>query len=217
MIRIAPSILSADFSCLRQELSKIEEARADMVHLDIMDGHFVPTMTIGPIVVEALRPHSKLPFDVHLMVENPDRHIKAFNEAGADIITVHAEASRDLARTVSFIKSLGLKAGVSINPSTHEDAVKGVLNMVDMVLVMTVNPGYGGQKFIDGLEAKVGRLRELISNKGLAVDIEVDGGINIETIGRVVSAGANVIVTGSAFFQSEDPAEFVAKLRRCGA
>ena len=213
MIRIAPSILSADFSCLRQELEKIQDSGADMVHLDIMDGHFVPTMTIGPIVVEALRPYSKLPFDAHLMVENPDKYIEAFKEAGADSITVHAEAARDLKKTIVAIKSLGLRAGVALNPATHEDVIRNVLDKVDMVLIMTVNPGYGGQKFISGLEEKIRNVHDLILKKGLNVDIEVDGGINTDTVGKVVSAGANVIVTGSAFFRSKDPKKFISQLR----
>ena len=213
MIRIAPSILSADFSCLRRELDKIENSGADMVHLDIMDGHFVPPITIGPIIVKALRPYTKLPFDAHLMVENPDKYIKDFYEAGADIITVHAEVVRDLEKTIASIKSLGLRAGVAINPATHEDAVLKVLDKVDMVLIMTVNPGYGGQKYIEGLDGKIRIVHEAILKSGRNVDLEVDGGINTDTIGKVVSAGANVIVTGSAFFRNENPKEYVLKLR----
>jgi len=214
MIKIAPSILSADFSCLRSELEKIEKSGADMVHLDIMDGHFVPPITIGAIVVEALRPHTKLPFDAHLMVSNPERHIESFAKAGADSITIHAEAAADLEASLARIKSLGVRAGVSINPETDESVVLNILDKVDMVLVMTVHPGYGGQKYIAGMENKVRHIREAANKLNLPLDIQVDGGINPETIKTVVSAGANVIVTGSAFFSSKDPAEFVSILRK---
>ena len=213
MIKIAPSILAADFSCLREELGKINDSGADMVHLDIMDGHFVPPMTIGPIVVQALRPYTKLPFDVHLMVENPEKHISAFKEAGADSITVHAETVQDLGKTIGFIKSLGLKAGVAVKPETTADSLDEILSIVDMVLIMTVNPGYGGQKFIEGIQEKIRSVRDTITKRGLDVDIEVDGGINTETIATVISAGANVIVTGSAFFMSHDPKDFVSRLK----
>ncbi|SHJ38553.1 ribulose-phosphate 3-epimerase [Thermoclostridium caenicola] len=214
MIKIAPSILSADFSCLRSELEKIEKAGADMVHLDVMDGHFVPPITIGAIVVDALRPHTKLPFDAHLMVSNPDRHIESFAEAGADSITIHAEVAPDLNASLARIRSLGVRVGVSINPETDEKVVLDILDKVDMVLVMTVRPGYGGQKYIEGMESKVRNIREAANRLNLPLDIQVDGGINTETIKKVVSAGANVIVTGSAFFNSKDPAEFVSMLRR---
>lgn len=214
MIKIAPSILSADFSDLKSELKKIETAGADMVHLDVMDGHFVPPITIGAVVVSALRPHTKLPFDAHLMVDNPDRHIESFAEAGADSITIHAEAAPNLEASLSRIKSLGVRAGVSINPETDESVILNVLDKVDMVLVMTVHPGYGGQKYIEGMEKKVRNIRDAANRMNLPLDIEVDGGINTETIKKVVSAGANVIVTGSAFFYSKDPTEFVAQLRR---
>lgn len=214
MIKIAPSILSADFSCLRSELEKIEKSGADMVHLDIMDGHFVPPITIGAIVVEALRPYTKLPFDAHLMVSNPERHIESFVKAGADSITIHAEAASDLEASLARIRSLGVRAGVSINPETDESVILNILDKVDMVLVMTVHPGYGGQKYIEGMENKVRIIREAANRLNLPLDIQVDGGINPETIKTVVSAGANVIVTGSAFFNSQDPAEFVSTLRK---
>jgi ribulose-phosphate 3-epimerase len=213
MIKIAPSILSADFSSLKTELEKIEKSGADMVHLDIMDGHFVPPITIGAIVVSALRPHSKLPFDTHLMVSNPDSHIESFVEAGSDSITIHAEAAKNLEASLTGIRSLGVRAGVSISPETDESAIINVLDKVDMVLIMTVRPGYGGQKYIEGMEKKIRNVRDAANRLGLPLDIQVDGGINSETIKKVVTAGANVIVTGSAFFNSKDPAEFVSLLK----
>lgn len=213
MIKIAPSILSADFSCLKTELEKIERSGADMVHLDIMDGHFVPPITIGAIVVNALRPHSKLPFDTHLMVSNPDSHIESFIEAGSDSITIHAEAAKNLEASLARIRSLGARAGVSISPETDESVIINILDKVDMVLIMTVRPGYGGQKYIEGMEKKIRNVRDAANRLGLSLDIQVDGGINSETIKKVVTAGANVIVTGSAFFNSKDPAEFVSLLK----
>jgi len=213
MIKIAPSILSADFSCLKTELEKIERSGADMVHLDIMDGHFVPPITIGAIVVSALRPHSKLPFDTHLMVSNPDSHIESFVEAGSDSITIHAEAAKNLEASLARIRSLGARAGVSISPETDESVIINILDKVDMVLIMTVRPGYGGQKYIEGMEKKIRNVRDAANRLGLSLDIQVDGGINSETIKKVVTAGANVIVTGSAFFNSKDPAEFVSLLK----
>jgi ribulose-phosphate 3-epimerase len=213
MIKIAPSILSADFSSLKTELEKIERSGADMVHLDIMDGHFVPPITIGAIVVNALRPHSKLLFDTHLMVSNPDSHIESFIEAGSDSITIHAEAAKNLEASLARIRSLGARAGVSISPETDESVIINILDKVDMVLIMTVRPGYGGQKYIEGMEKKIRNVRDAANRLGLSLDIQVDGGINSETIKKVVTAGANVIVTGSAFFNSKDPAEFVSLLK----
>lgn len=216
MIKIAPSILSADFSILGEEIRKIEKSGADMVHIDVMDGHFVPNITIGPLVVSSIRPLTKLPLDVHLMISNPDSYIEAFKEAGADIITVHAEAAHHLDRTVSCIREMGIKAGVSLNPSTPEDVLEYVLDKIDMVLVMTVNPGFGGQEFIGAMLEKITRLKEMIQRKGLSTDIEVDGGINENTIAQVSKAGANVFVTGSAFFGSQDPEAFVRLLKEKG-
>jgi ribulose-phosphate 3-epimerase len=198
MILIAPSILSADFSDLKSEVRRIEEAGADMVHIDVMDGHFVPPITIGQGVVASLRPHTKLPFDVHLMVTYPERFIHDFRNAGADSITVHAEATEKLPEVLTEIRRTGARAGVSIKPDTSEEAIVGLLDKVDMVLIMTVNPGYGGQSFMPSTLDKIRRLREIITQRGLRVDIEVDGGINLETIQYVTEAGANVIVTGSA-------------------
>lgn len=199
--KIAPSILSADFAILGAEVAAITKAGADYIHIDVMDGHFVPNLTIGPCVVGALRKHSKLPFDVHLMINNPDAYIKDFVDAGADIVTVHAEACTHLDRTVQFIKSLGKKAGVSIVPSTHEDVLDYVLNEIDLVLVMTVNPGFGGQNFIKSQLKKIESIRKKIDKTKRKIDLEVDGGINFETAKLAVKAGADVLVAGSATFK----------------
>jgi ribulose-phosphate 3-epimerase len=202
-IRIAPSVLSADFARLGEEVRAISAAGADYVHIDVMDGHFVPNITVGPSVVAALRPHSKLPFDVHLMISPVDPYIPAFAEAGADIITVHPEAGPHLHRTVQLIKSLGKKAGVSLNPATPPAAVDAVLADIDLILVMTVNPGFGGQKFIAGQLDKIRWLRTRIdaaTNGGRAIDLEVDGGINDDTARLAIAAGADVLVAGTATF-----------------
>lgn len=213
MIKIAPSILSADFSILGEEIKKIERSNSDMVHIDVMDGHFVPNITIGPLVVSAIRPITRLPLDVHLMIENPEKYINAFREAGADIITVHAEAVTHLDRAISQIHESGAKAGVAINPSTHESVLEYVIDKIDMVLVMTVNPGFGGQSFIEGMTKKIASIRKTIESRNLNVDIQVDGGINEKTISKVYNAGANITVTGSAFFNSTDPVGFVSTLK----
>jgi ribulose-phosphate 3-epimerase len=203
-VRIAPSILSADFSRLGDEVRAITAAGADYIHIDVMDGHFVPNLSVGPAVVEALRPHSRLPFDVHLMISPVDPYVPAFAAAGADIITVHPEAGPHLHRTVQLIKSLNKKAGVSLNPATPPNALDGVLDDLDLVLVMTVNPGFGGQKFIASQLDKIRTLRERIdsvaSGDGRAIDLEVDGGINAETARLATGAGADVLVAGTASF-----------------
>jgi ribulose-phosphate 3-epimerase len=198
--RIAPSILSADFARLGEEVRAVAAAGADYIHVDVMDGHFVPNITIGPAVVKALRPHSDLPFDVHLMIAPVDPFIPDFAAAGADIITVHQEAGPHLHRTLQLVKSLGKRAGVSLNPGTPAAAIGEVLDIVDLVLVMSVNPGFGGQSFIASQRAKIATLRGMIDATGRTIDLEVDGGINAETAGAVIAAGADVLVAGTAAF-----------------
>ncbi len=212
-IKVAPSILSADFSRLADELLKIEQAGADWVHIDVMDGHFVPNLTFGAPVVAAIRPVTKLPFDVHLMVSNPQDFIDPFVKAGADIITVHAETAPHLHRLIQTIKEQGKKAGVSLNPSTPLSVVEEVLSDIDMVLIMSVNPGFGGQKFIPAAVDKIARLRAMITARNLTVDIEVDGGINAVTARQVAAAGANILVAGSAVYGAPDIAAAIKAIR----
>ena len=200
-VRIAPSILSADFARLGEEVRAVTKAGADYIHIDVMDGHFVPTITIGPAVVRALRPHSELPFDVHLMISPVDPYIPQFAEAGADIITVHPEAGPHLHRSIQLIKSLGKKAGASINPGTPIEALDDVIGMLDLVLVMSVNPGYGGQAFIDRSLDKIRAIRARLDAAGRDIDLEVDGGINAQTAPAAIEAGANVLVAGTATFE----------------
>ena len=211
---IAPSILSADFSRLGEEIAAIEKGGADWVHVDVMDGHFVPNITIGPPVVASLRKITKLPLDVHLMIQDPDKYIEKFANAGADIITIHVETSPHLHRSVQFIKDQGCKAGVSLNPATSLATLDHILSDVDMVLIMTVNPGFGGQEFIPSVLPKIKRLREKISEKGIGVDIEVDGGVNINTISKVAQAGGNIFVAGNAVFTTPDYGKTISELRR---
>jgi ribulose-phosphate 3-epimerase len=198
---IAPSILSADFARLGEEVRAIDSAGADWIHIDVMDGHFVPNLTIGPGVVKALRPHTTKPFDVHLMISPVDFFLDAFAEAGADTITVHPEAGPHLHRTVQHIKGLGKRAGVSLNPATPVDALDYILDDIDLVLVMSVNPGFGGQKFIASQLRKIEKIAELIAKRGLSTDLEVDGGIDPETARQAVSAGATALVAGTAVFR----------------
>lgn len=200
-VSISPSILSADFAALGQEVRAIDDAGADWIHIDVMDGHFVPNLTIGPGVVKALRPHSKKPFDVHLMIAPIDAYIPQFAEAGADIITAHPEAGPHFHRTVQTIKSAGAKAGAALNPSTHPDTIDHVLDELDLVLVMSVNPGFGGQSFIDGQLRKIAALAETIQSRGLDTVIEVDGGVNPTTARQCIDAGARALVAGSAVFK----------------
>jgi ribulose-phosphate 3-epimerase len=214
-IRIAPSILSADFARLGEEIRDITAAGADYLHVDVMDGHFVPNLTIGPAVVKALRPHSALPFDVHLMISPVDPYVPAFAEAGADIITVHPEAGPHLHRTLQLVKSLGKRAGVSLNPATPPDVVDQVLDIVDLVLVMSVNPGFGGQSFIRSQLAKIRVIRQKIDATGRAIDLEVDGGISEDTAAAAAAAGADVLVAGTASFAGgrEAYADNIRRLR----
>lgn len=204
MIKIAPSILSADFSRLGQQIKEVEEGGADIIHLDVMDGNFVPNISIGIPVIKSLRQTTNLPFDVHLMIEKPERYIKEFAEAGADIITVHQETSPHLHRTIQQIKEFGKKAGVALNPSTPLENIKHVLNDIDMVLIMTVNPGFGGQTLIKSMENKIRELRKIINENNLNIDVEVDGGIKIDNVNEVINWGANIIVAGSAIFNNKN-------------
>ncbi|QOR68519.1 ribulose-phosphate 3-epimerase [Cytobacillus suaedae] len=213
MVKIAPSILSADFAKLGEEIKDVERGGADYIHIDVMDGHFVPNITIGPLIVNAVRPITQLPLDVHLMIENPDQYIADFAKAGADYITVHVEACKHLHRTIQLIKDQGVKAGVVLNPATPVDTIKHVLPDIDMVLLMTVNPGFGGQKFISSVLPKIKELSETIASLGLPIEIEVDGGVNEETAKLCIDAGANVLVAGSAVFNQEDRAQAISKLR----
>lgn len=210
---IAPSILSADFGRLGEEVRAVEEAGADWIHVDVMDGHFVPNITIGPLVVEGLRKYTSLPLDVHLMIENADRYIGDFASAGADIITVHAEANVHLHRTVAAIKDLGKKAGVSLNPATSVAALDHILPDVDMVLLMSVNPGFGGQVFIQNSLAKARSVKAMIDGLGLAIDIEMDGGIKPSNAAQVLESGVNALVAGSAIFKTLDYGKVIRELR----
>jgi len=214
MKKIAPSILSADFSRLGEEIRALEVAGADYVHIDVMDGHFVPNITIGPLLVEAARRVTTLPLDVHLMIENPDRYIPDFSAAGADIIVVHAEASHHLHRTLQLIKSLGKQAGVSLNPATPLNVLEYVLDDLNLVLLMTVNPGFGGQSFIEACLPKIHALRAMLDRRGSEAELEVDGGVKVSNIARISHAGADVFVAGSAVFGSDDYAATIAEMKR---
>jgi len=214
MKKIAPSILSADFSRLGEEVRAVEKAGADYIHVDVMDGHFVPNITIGPLVVEAVRKVTSLPLDVHLMIENPDLYIPEFANAGSDLIVVHTEATHHLHRTVQLIKSFGKKAGVSLNPATPLQILEYIVDELDLVLLMTVNPGFGGQSFIEACLPKIHALRGMLDKRGLETELEVDGGVKIDNIGRISSAGADVFVAGSAVFGVADYAETIAELKK---
>ena len=213
MIKISPSILSADFSRLGEDVQAVDRAGADYIHIDVMDGHFVPNITIGPLVVDALRKVTDKPLDVHLMIENPDLYIGDFAKAGADIITVHQEAVPHLHRTVQLIKSFGKQAGVSLNPATPVETLDVILDQLDLVLVMSVNPGFGGQAFIPSALDKIRALRQRITQRGLATELQVDGGVKLDNIRDVVVAGADVLVAGSAVFNTDDYAATITALR----
>lgn len=213
MIKISPSILSADFANLAAEIKDVEAAGADYIHVDVMDGHFVPNITIGPLIVEAIRPVTNLPLDVHLMIENPDLYIRSFSKAGADMISVHVEACTHLHRTIQMIKSEDKKAGVVLNPHTPAAMIEHVIEDVDYVLLMTVNPGFGGQAFISNVLPKINEVAKLVQEKKVQVDIEVDGGINAETAKKCMEAGANILVAGSAIFKEKDRKKAISALR----
>ena len=213
MIKLAPSILSADFARLLEDVKKVEKAGCEYLHIDVMDGHFVPNITLGPGIVKSLRKDVNMVFDAHLMIENPDNYIKEFADAGCDIIVVHQEACTHLHRTIQNIKSHGIKAGVALNPATPIETIKYVLPDVDMVLLMSVNPGFGGQSYIPVVTEKIKELKALIDEMNLDIDIEVDGGVKPSNIAEVVNAGANVIVAGSAIFNAGNIDEAVKSLR----
>jgi ribulose-phosphate 3-epimerase len=213
-IKISPSILSADFSILGDEIKSLEKAGADLIHIDVMDGHFVPNITMGPPIIKQIRKCTKLPFDVHLMISPVEKYIKAFANAGSDIITLHPEATDNLKRAVQTVKSFGKKAGVSLNPKTPISALMDVINDIDLILIMSVNPGFAGQSFMSEVLPKVTELRKMINDKKLKIDIEIDGGINFETAPLAVKAGANILVSGTTIF-SGSLKDNIQKLRNC--
>ncbi len=213
-IKISPSILSADFSILGDEIKSLEKAGADLIHIDVMDGHFVPNITMGPPIIKQIRKCTKLPFDVHLMISPVEKYIKAFADAGSDIITLHPEATDNLKRAVQTVKSFGKKAGVSLNPKTPISALMDVINDIDLILIMSVNPGFAGQSFMGEVLPKVTELRKMINDKKLKIDIEIDGGINFETAALAVKAGANILVSGTTIF-SGSLKDNIQKLRNC--
>jgi len=216
MVKIAPSILSADFSRLGEEVIAAEKAGADFIHVDVMDGHFVPNITIGPLVVKAVKRAVSIPLDVHLMIEDPDKYIQEFADSGADIITVHQEASVHLHRSIQNIRECGVRAAVSINPATPVSQIELILSDIDMVLLMSVNPGFGGQKFIPGVLSKIRELKKIISDNKYDVEIEVDGGVTVDNVAQVVGAGADIVVMGSAFYNSDNYEETAKAVRsRC--
>ncbi len=214
MKQIAPSILSADFSQLTEEIQKVEEAGADLIHLDVMDGHFVPNLTFGPPVIASIRKVTRLPFDVHLMIEKPERSIQAFVDAGSDFITVHAEAEIHLNRTIAFIKEKGLKAGVSINPATPLCLIEEIIRDIDLLMIMSVNPGFGGQIFIQNILEKIKKARNLIDEKAPDVLLEVDGGVNLENIRSLKEAGIDIFVAGSAVFKNKDYKQTIQSMKK---
>lgn len=217
MIKIAPSLLAADFAKLGEEVREVEAAGATLLHIDVMDGHFVPNISFGSLVMDAIKPYTNLPLDVHLMIENPDQYIEQFAKAGAEYITVHVEACRHLHRTIQLIRSYGVKPGVVLNPHTPIETIKHVLEDIDLVLLMTVNPGFGGQKFIDSVVPKIAELSYMIKQRNLDVEIEIDGGITAETIVPCAEAGATIFVAGSAIFGKEDRQTALQSILKAGA
>ena len=214
MVKLAPSMLSADFSNLYEDIKKIENAGADWLHVDIMDGHFVPNISFGPMVIKSLKGKINMPFDVHLMIEDPDAYIDEFVQAGAHIITVHEETCLHLHRTIQNIKSHGIKAGVSLNPATPLSSLEEILPDLDMVLIMSVNPGFGGQSFIDTSLEKIKKLKSMIDERQLSVDIQVDGGVKLSNVEEVIKAGANIVVAGSAVFNTESVEDTIASFKK---
>jgi ribulose-phosphate 3-epimerase len=216
-VRIAPSILSADFARLAEEVARVEQGGADLLHIDVMDGHFVPNLTVGPPIVEALRKATKLPLDVHLMITNPDAFLGEFAEAGADYLTVHVEACPHLHRTVQAIKELNVKAGVTLNPATSLSTLEEIVGDVDLILIMSVNPGFGGQRFIPSVLDKIRRARQLLDRVRSRAALEVDGGVKIDNAAQIIDAGADILVAGSAIFSSREYGATIAALRTAGA
>lgn len=210
---VAPSLLSADFSRLGEEVKSVEKAGADWIHIDVMDGHYVPNITIGPLVVKAIRPVTGLTIDVHLMIEDPDKYIPEFVTAGSDIITVHQEASRHLHRSIMLVREFGKKAGVSLNPSTPVESLRPVIKELDLVLIMSVNPGFGGQSFIEQSLEKVRELRKMITETGSSAVIEIDGGVTADNCGKIAAAGVDVLVAGTAVFKAKDYADIISTLK----
>lgn len=218
MIKLAPSILSADFGCLAEQLAEVEKAGAHLIHVDVMDGHFVPNITIGPVVVEGVKKHTGLPLDVHLMIDNPGQYIEAFRTAGADIITFHTEAVFDILELVNGVKALGAKVGLAISPDTSVDVIQDVLTEIDLLTIMSVHPGFGGQKFIESSIHKIETVKMLVETSGASLEIEVDGGINLENAASVAAAGADILVAGSSVFSGNEPGlktrKFLENLRK---
>lgn len=217
MVKIAPSILSADFARLGEQVRAVEVGGADLIHIDVMDGHFVPNITVGPLVVKAIRPHTRLPLDVHLMIQHPEQYIQPFTDAGADLLTVHVETTVHLHRLIHQIRDLGVRVGVALNPATPIECLGEVLPDLDLVLAMTVNPGFGGQQFIKNGLSKIARLRQLIDERNLATELQVDGGINLCTAREVARAGADILVAGSAIYESPSGIEHAVNQLRQAA
>ena len=210
---LAPSILDADFTCIEKELKMLEEEGADLIHLDIMDGRFVPNISFGAKVVESIRKITSLPLDAHLMIENPENHIESFIKAGSDYITIHYEVSRHLDRDIQFIKNMGIKSGIALNPTTPLNVIEYIINKIDILLLMTVNPGYGGQEFIPQMMSKIKKAKDIINNQNKSITLAVDGGINFSNLSRIIEAGADMIIAGQIIFKSVNPKEAIKKIK----